>query len=401
MLNLLAGNSGIVGTPSANMIGPDALDTFQVTTSSIQGTTGNDSFYVRVNGSSFEVFQTIPPTGSPTYTVPISDISSLTITGDTGNDVVELGTPLPFDPVFTGGAGADRLLIDVGTRSFSGDLLSSSIEELVVGGTSNVTFTVPQHLSSLTLNNTARVTLASGTGQFIDTSAMVMAAGAILDLGDGDMIVHTATAAARQAMLDIIVAKIKLSRNASPRWSGPGITDALAAGNPLVSVGAIGNVDNAGNSLKTTFDGVAVNGNAVLVKTTYYGDHDLDGDVDADDYAAIDAGFAQNLTGWFNGDNDYSGGKPNSDDYFRIDRTFSGQGAPLGAPAAAPAPAAAATVLQPQAPLAKTVTVSSSNSTAVAPGTFASGPAVAVNTATTAAVVAKKSKKHAARSFDF
>jgi len=168
-----------------------------------------------------------------------------------------------------------------------------------------------------------------------------------------------------------------------------------------VSVGAIGNVDNAGSTLKTTFDGVAVNGNAVLVKTTYYGDHDLDGDVDADDYAAIDAGFAQNLTGWFNGDNDYSGGKPNSDDYFRIDRTYSGQGAALGAPVLAPAPAAAEVVSQPQAPLSKAVTASSSGSTAVAPGTFASGPAVAVNTATTAAVVTKKSRKHTARSFEF
>ncbi|HEV8378105.1 MAG TPA: hypothetical protein VGP99_04595, partial [Tepidisphaeraceae bacterium] len=241
------------------------------------------------------------------------------------------------------------------------------------------------------------LTLASGTGQFIDTSALVMAAGAVLDLGDGDMIVHTASAAARQAMLDIIVTKIKLSRNASPRWSGPGITDALAAGNPLVTVAAIGNVDNNGNPLKTTFDGVTVNGNAVLVKTTYYGDHDVDGDVDADDYAAIDAGFAQNLTGWFNGDNDYSGGKPNSDDYFRMDLAFSGQGAPLGAPQAAPA---TETVQQPQAPLAETVTVSSNDTTDVAPGTFASEPALAVNTATTAAAT-KKTKKHAARSFDF
>jgi hypothetical protein len=395
-LVLLAGNSGIVGTPSGTQIGPDALDSFQVTTTSITGTTGNDNFYVRINGSNFEVFTSIPPTGLPTYTVPITDISSLSITGDTGNDVVEVGTPLPFDPIFTGGAGTDRLVIDTGNRTFSGDLLASLIEELVVGGTSNVTFTVPQHLSSLTLNNTARLTLANGTGQLIDTNALAIAAGALLDLGDGDMIVHTASAAARQTMLDTIVAKIKSSRNAAPRWSGAGITDALAAGNPLVTVAAIGNVDNNGTLLKSTFDGVAVNSSAVLVKTTYYGDHDLDGDVDADDYAAIDAGFAQSLAGWFNGDNDFSGGRPNSDDYFRMDQAFSGQGAPLGAPSAAPAPAAAETIVQPQAPLAETVTVASTNPTAVAPGTFA----VAVNTATTAAATAKKTKKHA-RPFDF
>jgi len=121
--------------------------------------------------------------------------------------------------------------------------------------------------------------------------------------------------------------------------------------------------------------------------------------VDADDYAAIDAGFAQNLTGWFNGDNDYSGGKPNSDDYFRIDRTFSGQGSPLGAPAAAPA--SADTTVQPQAALSATVTSSSDATTALAPGTFASGPTLAVNTATTVAATTKKNKKHETRPFDF
>jgi len=288
------------------------------------------------------------------------------------------------------------LVIDIGNRTFAGDLLGNGIEELVLGGTSNVTFTVPQHLSALTLNNTAHLTLASGTGQLIDTSALTLAAGAILDLGDGDMIVHTASAAARQTMLNSIVTSIKSSRNASPRWSGAGITDALAVSNPLVTVAAIGNADNAGAALKTTFDGVSVNANAVLVKTTYYSDHDLDGDVDADDYAAIDAGFAQNLTGWFNGDNDYSGGKPNSDDYFRIDRTFSGQGSPLGQPAVAPA--AAETIVQPQAPLSATVTASTDT---VTPTTFASGPALSVNTATTVAATTKKNKKHEARSFEF
>src|SRR5439155_22081232 len=96
-LVLLDGHAGIAGTAAPhNPIGPDALDTFQVTTSSIAGTTGSDNFYARVNGSSFEVFTTIPPTGSATYSVPISEISSLTISGDTGNDVVELGTTLPF-----------------------------------------------------------------------------------------------------------------------------------------------------------------------------------------------------------------------------------------------------------------------------------------------------------------
>src|SRR5205814_9138762 len=74
--------------------------------------------------------------------------------------------------------------------------------------------------------------------------------------------------------------------------------------------------------------------NAVLIKYTYDGDSDLDGDVDADDYARIDGGFAQRNSPGFvasyrTGDFDYSG-SINSDDFFLIDRAFGTQGSALG-----------------------------------------------------------------------
>ena len=71
---------------------------------------------------------------------------------------------------------------------------------------------------------------------------------------------------------------------------------------------------------------------------------------DADDYAKIDAGFASHLTGYRNGDFNFSGGSPNSDDYFQIDRAFHNQGAALSS-AAAPQPtvafAASSTIASP------------------------------------------------------
>src|SRR5207237_4744922 len=77
-----------------------------------------------------------------------------------------------------------------------------------------------------------------------------------------------------------------------------------------------------------SFDGQSVGTNDILVKYTYTGDADLDGDVDADDYAQIDAGFASHLSGYRNGDFNYSGAI-NSDDFFLIDDAFSDQAAPL------------------------------------------------------------------------
>ncbi|MGH7178168.1 MAG: hypothetical protein ACREJC_12370 [Tepidisphaeraceae bacterium] len=58
------------------------------------------------------------------------------------------------------------------------------------------------------------------------------------------------------------------------------------------------------------------------MKYTWYGDGNFDGTINIDDYAFIDGGFLLNLTGWLNGDYDYSGGKPNLDDYALIDGAF-------------------------------------------------------------------------------
>jgi hypothetical protein len=74
------------------------------------------------------------------------------------------------------------------------------------------------------------------------------------------------------------------------------------------------------------------------------GDTDFDGKVNAGDFFAIDRGNAMDLTGYENGDLNYSGGSPDAEDYMIIDRAFLKQHAvPLGALAAAPAPLATPT----------------------------------------------------------
>ena len=47
---------------------------------------------------------------------------------------------------------------------------------------------------------------------------------------------------------------------------------------------------------------------AVLVKYTYYGDADFNGQVDFDDYVRRDLGFNNGTGGWINGDFDGNGG---------------------------------------------------------------------------------------------
>ena len=165
--------------------------------------------------------------------------------------------------------------------------------------------------------------------------------GGTLDLADNDMIIQTADATAREAMLANITELIRRGRNttdaAGKLWNGSGMISSAAAGDMrrLTGLGAIGNNRNDGTQLHMTFNGQAVDGNAVLVKYTWNGDVDLNGKVDADDYFRIDSGFLSGgvKKGYRNGDLDFSG-KIDADDYFLVDSAFLGQSGVMAARAA-------------------------------------------------------------------
>jgi hypothetical protein len=78
----------------------------------------------------------------------------------------------------------------------------------------------------------------------------------------------------------------------------------------------------------SSFENVSVSSSDVLVKYTYYGDANLDGQVNSSDYTLIDAGYLSGgtLTGWQNGDFNYDG-VINGSDYTLIDNAFNTQGA--------------------------------------------------------------------------
>ena len=85
--------------------------------------------------------------------------------------------------------------------------------------------------------------------------------------------------------------------------------------------------------VNASFHSVAITNSDLLVKYTYYGDSDFNGEVDGADYARIDSNFNNQVAGgdiggWFNGDLDYNG-KVDGADYALIDSAFNSQGGTL------------------------------------------------------------------------
>jgi hypothetical protein len=121
-------------------------------------------------------------------------------------------------------------------------------------------------------------------------------------------------------------------------WDRPGMTSSAAANDAQhdTTLGLLSGADFiAINGAGATFDNHLVAAGDVLVKYTYYGDTDLNGIVNFDDYARIDGGFNNASSGWVNGDFDLNG-VVNFDDYALIDLAFNSQGAPLSVPVPEP-----------------------------------------------------------------
>jgi hypothetical protein len=124
-----------------------------------------------------------------------------------------------------------------------------------------------------------------------------------LDLADADMAILYGGGAANSPLTAVQSAITSAYDNGA--WDGAGLTSSVAAtasGNMALGYG------EASTLGYTSFDGVALGGNAVLVKYTLVGDTTLSGSVGATDLQTVVSNFDGSSTaGWTDGDFYYTG----------------------------------------------------------------------------------------------
>lgn len=368
------------------------------------GSAAADQWTIRLDpgGQFVQVFENVPLSGTPTFSVPRGDVLSLTLQGGGGADtlVIDLsnGNPIPSGGVtfeggdgvdivqvagslvplvasldaanlgvngtvmtvgaveqfqldgtagddsltvsgspmlsFNGGAGQDTLHVTGGALTLDSDAGGNTANlHLIASGTATVMLNASQRLASLTLNNTATVTLASGGAKYISTDSLAIAPAAALDLGTHALILR-ASAETCDAALTATMASLA-SGYAAGSWIGPGIRTAAATAQR--GLGVLRNSDGAGLALYAEFAGVEVDANCILVRFTHNGDSDLNSVLDGDDYFALDAAFLAQYPGmgWWSGDSNYDQ-RIDIDDYFLIDTAYARSSVPLAAPLGAP-----------------------------------------------------------------
>jgi hypothetical protein len=192
----------------------------------------------------------------------------------------------------------------------------------ITGATANVNIagtlkvyasgTVNYNAGSLSVGNldvNGRVTLSAGGNKVLRVKSVTTNGVGRINLNDNDMIVdYTGT-----SPIDSIKGQISQGYNAGG-WNGVGLSSSRAATSP--NAGELGKTalgyGEAGVLHRSSFDGIAVDSTTVLVKYTYFGDADLDGDADGVDIGTWATNFTGELGGlgsmvWTQGDWDYDG----------------------------------------------------------------------------------------------
>jgi hypothetical protein len=282
-------------------LGDSGADTYDVSGSVTNKISGGLIIY-----STIEDYRLEASNDAGTINVNSSFADAFRVHANGGVDTVNLTSSAPASFVtIDGGAALDTINVNSDNS-----------------GTAVAHFEASQDLAVLSILNGGTAVMEPDGNRLLETGSLTVAASALLDLTDNDLILDYTG----PSQLALVQAQINLARNFGA-WDGFGITSSSAATNPNANttLGAMeaseyDSVYGAGS----LFSGIDPDDTAVLIKYTYYGDTDFNGFVDGDDYARTDSGFNLGLAGWLNGDAD-GNGFIDGDDYALIDLAFNTQ----------------------------------------------------------------------------
>jgi hypothetical protein len=272
----------------------------------VNGGTGFDllSFFDanETSGISFSVLATtVSRAGAPT--ILHQDVEMLPVNTGSGADTVFVNTArvVRLDT----GPGTDTIeVIETGTGGMSiaptagDDVVRVNTDGV---GTARVQLTA-QRIDSLTIGPGGLVTILEA----LDTDVLVtrslnLSGTAVLDANE-DHIVVDYTGPSPLAAIRAAVT----SGYAGGAWNGPGIHSGIAAVPATGAALGYAEATDLFTTFPATFADVQVDDSAVLIRHTRYGDADLSGTVDLNDFNRLASHFGQLGRPWALGDFDYN-----------------------------------------------------------------------------------------------
>lgn len=251
--------------------------------------------------------------GAGTLTLATTSGSAAVI-AEAGVQKITLPITIASNTIFNASSGA-TLVIDAPVTVQAGNTLTET-------GAGTVTF-----LAVVSLQSGASAALVTGSsmqilslqpGSAATLSAAQSASRLALQVG-GLSVSNGATLNLRQQ--DLIIQNGDLASVTKQIRTGFSGSNGIESINPDNGLATVGVALNSGPNEYSSFDGTPVTVGDLLLRSTIFGDATLDGTVNAADYAAINSGYQNSLTGWSNGDFNYDG-LINGSDYTLIDNGY-------------------------------------------------------------------------------
>jgi|GEM_PF-5293788 len=196
-----------------------------------------------------------------------------------------------------GAAATNTLTVTDGSFGVAG----AANLNVVAQNAAAISFNAATTLKGLNLQGTSKATLAQSGTNILTTGGLSIASGATLDIADNGVVVRNGDLAAIQAL-------VMSGATEAFDWTGTGITSSAAADSAsalyqTVGIGAIINDYGDGTQVWDAWRGVSgLAATDVLISYTWYGDANLDGQLEGFDFALQGAGFTGDGSGWLFGD---------------------------------------------------------------------------------------------------
>ncbi len=228
----------------------------------------------------------------------------LTIHGEAGSDTINIGSAsgsLQSPASVDGGADHDTInVIETASGAPATIVPSAGDDDVLVNiggaGTAAVGFDATQRLGMLRIEAGGTGTMSLNGSNVLTVTQFDISGTGKLDLRDNDMIVdYTGTPSPLGSIQSLLT-----SGYAGGAWTGNGIN--TSQGN--ASNFALGYAEASELGL-SEFSGQIVDDTTVLVKYTFYGDTDLNGNVNLTDFNRLAANFGMTGRHWFQGDFNY------------------------------------------------------------------------------------------------
>jgi hypothetical protein len=304
------GDTTVFGGAGNDTLRLNDTTTFAPTTLLINQT-GGLPFVDLFNGSQLVLYDSIGslvidagPFNDTITSIAVPMETALTISGRDGVDTIDVqGHPTVNSALFPrvtvdGGAGNDVVQINTDGQ-----------------GGARAAFTQSQTLGTLAIGASGRLRLDEGEHVIDVLNSVTMPASNFeLDLTDGFFVRRG------NPSFPFYESRVIVGYNAGA-WNGLGINSSLAATSPLADALGLARASELFGGGGGVVDGIVLAANDILIRYTLYGDADLTGNVDSDDFNRLATSFGQTGTTWARGNFNFDN-FTNSDDFNLLATNF-------------------------------------------------------------------------------